>query len=41
MIRLGAPMGKVLLEEQAFDLIDHNTLIMKLCMTEVPNSIIN
>lgn len=26
---------------KAFDFIDHNTLIMKLCMIEVLNSIIN
>ena len=26
---------------KAFDLMDHNTLIMKLCMLQVPNSIID
>ena len=32
---------RTVLFDKAFDLIDHNTLTMKLCMIEVPNGIIN
>ena len=48
MIGLRAPTGTGLLKEPScsiyrkdLDLIDHSILIRKLCMLEVPNSIVN